>query len=171
MNKFICILAPLTIALSLSADQIFNTNIVNDWPNDRYTINNDGTVTDNLTNLMWLQCSLGQDLSNNCSGDASTYTWQEALVAAYAYELNSNTDWRLPNIKELESLVAIDRYDPAINSTVFPNTSSAKFWSSSPSLDVSTGAWRLGFTYGQQQYGARTEKNHVRLVRLVRSSQ
>ena len=165
MNKFICILAPLTIALSLSADQIFNTNIVNDWPNDRYTIHGDGTVTDTLTSLMWLQCSLGQDPSNDCSGDASTYTWKEALEAAEAYELDSHTDWRLPNIKELESLVALDRYDPAINSTVFPNTSSDKYWSSSPSLDVGTGAWRLGFTYGQQQYSARTKPHHVRLVR------
>ena len=142
-----------------------NTNIVNDWPDDRYTINNDGTVTDTLTNLIWLQCSLGQDPSNNCSGDAVTYTWQEALVAAEAYELNSLTDWRLPNIKELESLVALDRYDPAINSTVFPNTFSDKYWSSSPSLDVSTGAWRLGFTYGQQQYSPRYNQYHVCLVR------
>ena len=99
MNKFICMLAPLTIALGLYADQFVNTSMVNEWPNERYETHDDGTVTDKVTGLMWMQCSLGQDSNDNCSGIATEHDWQEALEAAEASTFATYTDWRLPNIK------------------------------------------------------------------------
>ena len=165
MNKLIYTLAALATACALSANQVINTSIANEWPNERYEVHADGTVTDTATGLMWLQCSLGQDPSDNCSGSATEYNWQEALEAANSYVLDSYTDWRLPNIKELDSLAALDRYDPAINSTVFPNTPSSYYWSASPYAGSSYNAWLLYFYYGDDYYDYRSKDYHVRLVR------
>ena len=165
MNKLIYLLASLAIASSLPAEQVITTSIANEWPNGRYEFHGDGTVTDMRTGLMWLQCSLGQDPTNNCSGSASTHTWQEALEDAESYVLDIYTDWRLPNIKELDSLAALDRYNPAINSTVFPNTPSSWYWSASPYAYGSNDAWRLGFYDGDDGSNYRSNNYHVRLVR------
>ena len=165
MNKLIYTLAALATACALSADQVINTSIANEWPNERYEVHADGTITDTATGLMWLQCSLGQDLDDNCSGSATEYNWQEALEAADSYVLDSYTDWRLPNIKELDSLAALDRYDPAINSTVFPNTPSSYYWSASPYANYSYYAWQLDFGDGYDYYNYRFYNYHVRLVR------
>ena len=168
MNKFTLLLAALALSLSLSAQTIIE-NIRNDWPDERYEIHGDGTVTDTVTGLMWMQCSLGQDSEDDCSGSASGYNWEKALGAAEGHVFATYSDWRLPNIKELSSLAARDRYDPAINSTVFPNTPSAWYWSASPYAGSSNYAWRFYFDYGydgDDSYDLRSSNLHVRLVRV-----
>ena len=165
MNKFIYLLTLLAISLSLLAQNI-NKNITNDWNNDRYEIHGDGTVTDTVTGLMWMQCSLGQSQNSNCSGNATKYNWEEALVLSENYSIDEYTDWRLPNIKELSSLTARDRLDPAINSTIFPNAASDGYWSASPDTDDSY-AWRIHLFAGNSGYDERNDDNYVRLVRTV----
>ena len=168
MNKFTLLLAALALSLSLSA-QTINENIRNDWPDERYQVHGDGTVTDTVTGLMWMQCSLGQTYANNtCSADddATRHNWQEALEAAEASTFATYTDWRLPNIRELSSLAARDRYDPAINSTAFPNTPSSGYWSASPYASYSYSAWRLYFYNGYDYYNNRSRYFYVRLVRV-----
>ena len=164
MNKSICLLMLLLAPLSLPA-QTIKDYIRNDWPDDRYDIHGDGTVTDTVTGLMWMQCSLGQDPDANCSGNATEHNWREALEAAEASTSATYTDWRLPNIKELSSLAARDRYNPAINSTIFPNTSSDWYWSASPIASLSFYAWALYFYYGYDSNYGRHNDYHVRLVR------
>ena len=164
MNKSICLLMLLLAPLSLPA-QTIKDYIRNDWPDDRYDIHGDGTVTDTVTGLMWMQCSLGQDPDANCSGNATEHNWQEALEAAEASTSATYTDWRLPNIKELSSLAARDRYNPAINSTIFPNTSSDWYWSASPVAYSSDYAWQLNFSVGYDGNYNRYSDYHVRLVR------
>jgi hypothetical protein len=66
-----------------------------------YTDNGDGTVTDNVTGLMWQQDP----------GDKMTYT--EAAAAADSFELGGYDDWRLPSIKELYSLIDFSGLDPS----------------------------------------------------------
>ena len=155
------LLAPLSLPAQTIKDYIRN-----DWPDDRYDIHGDGTVTDTVTGLMWMQCSLGQDPDANCSGNATEHNWQEALEAAEASTSATYTDWRLPNIKELSSLAARDRYNPAINSTIFPNTSSDWYWSASPdAYDSSVYAWQLNFNNGNDNSYLRDDNVHVRLVR------
>ena len=141
------------------------TDITNDWPNSRYEIHGDGTVTDIVTGLMWLQCSLGQDLSDNCSDSASKYDWQDALDIAESYNLGNYSDWRLPNIKELVSLAALDRHNPTINSTVFPNTPSDWYWSSSPYDGFDGYILWLSFDQGDESSSHSSSNLFVRLVR------
>ena len=165
MNKFTLLLAALALSFSLSA-QTINDNIRNDWPDERYQVHDDGTVTDTVTGLMWMQCSLGQDSEDDCSGSASGYNWEKALGAAEGHVFATYSDWRLPNIKELSSLAARDRYSPAINSTVFPNTPNSSYWSASPNANGSNYAWLLNFAYGYDRYDFRNDNYHVRLVRV-----
>ena len=139
------------------------------------TDNNDGTVTDPETGLVWKKCSEGQSWStagNNCAGTADTYRWQAALqraqeVNAGTSENLSQTDWRLPNINELASITEL-RCDPAINNTVFPGTPASLFWSSSPFASFGADAWNVSFFNG---VGFAYIKSHDGHVRLVRSGQ
>ena len=153
------------LAATLQAQTIIEY-IPNNTSDDRYTLHSDGTVTDTWTWLIWQRCSLGQTWDGNtCTGTATTYTWQGALQQASSNSFADYGDWRLPNIEELRSLVAYDRYDPAINSIVFPSTI-GWYWSSSPSAGYSNGAWIVGFSSGYGGSSSRyTSGAHVRLVR------
>jgi hypothetical protein len=102
------------------------------WPDPRFTDNGDGTVTDNLTGLIWLK-------NANCFG---WIDWNDALeasnnLAAGQCGLNDGSgsgDWRLPNISELHSLIDHDNYDPALPSShPFISVHESYYWSSTTS--------------------------------------
>ena len=136
--------------------------------NKRYIFNNDGTVTDKKTDLMWLQCSMGQVVTNvSCVGDAESLNWQDAVAQSLASNNAGYSDWRLPNIKELSSIVDWDSHTPAIDQKVFPNTSAGNYWSSSPSSYNGNRSWGVEFDYGYSHEDLRrwADYSHVRLVR------
>jgi hypothetical protein len=105
---------------------------------NNFTDNGDGTITDNATGLMWQQ-----------SDDGNTYDWENALAYAENLTLAGHTDWRLPNAKELQSLVDYTRspnttsspaIDPLFSCTSIsdPNGNTGQYgyyWSSSPLQD------------------------------------
>ena len=135
-------------------------------PNAVYQDHGNGTVTDTRTGLMWQQCSEGQSWSpGTCSGSASGFTWSQALARAEAATFAGHADWRVPNVKELSSLVEECRINPAINHALFPNTPSSYFWSASPNADTSSFAWGVYFLHGYAYYNPRSNDGHVRLVR------
>ena len=75
------------------------------WPLPRFSDHADGTVTDNLTGLMW---------SKNANPAGSSKTWQGALDYVKTVNIGGYTDWRLPNIKELSSLVDWSKDSPIL---------------------------------------------------------
>ncbi len=80
-------------------------------------------------------------------------------------EFAGYSDWRLPNMKELLSIVAFDQSSPAINTTVFPG-STLSFWSSSHKVPTGANAYVVDFTKGIHQPKVRTsQKSAQRLVR------
>ena len=164
MKISITTLTALFICNITLAQQTINPNIKHDWEDSRYTVNND-TVLDNNTGLMWKRCAEGLSGSVCDVGTATAYNWQEALGVVNNYTFAGFNDWRLPNIKELNSIVAYDRYTPAINSTIFPNTPSDWFWSSSPDAFLTSYAWRLNFDDGNSSNIHRSNNYYVRLVR------
>jgi len=104
------------------------------WPSPRFTDNGDQTITDNLTGLMWTK-DAGTPTVGSCTG--GTKTWQGALD--YVACLNSNnylghSDWRLPNINELHSL--IDKGTIGLITPRFTNVPSAAHWSSTTDTDI-----------------------------------
>ncbi|MFZ1827229.1 MAG: DUF1566 domain-containing protein [Candidatus Competibacteraceae bacterium] len=109
------------------------------WPNPRFTDNSNGTVTDNLTGLIWLK-------NANCFGSIN---WANALadantLATTACGLTDGSvagDWRLPNVNELLSLIDRGRSAPALPSGhPFTGVQSSDYWSSTTTAS-NTGAW------------------------------
>ena len=124
------ILSALALCLGLvtSAAQAVTCapNMTASNPDADYTDHADGTVTHVPTGLMWKRCAEGQSWTGStCTGTESYHTWAQALTQAGASSFAGHGDWRLPNYKELLSLVEECRNDPAINDTVFPAAQSA----------------------------------------------
>lgn len=164
---FIISLLMFGTTLNVMAAQSCHLAIPDNNPAARYTVNGDGTITDEYTGLMWKQCSEGQGEDAGCTGLATTYTWKEALEAANIKSFATHNDWRVPNVDELESLATQNCYAPAINLNLFPNTSNViEVWTSSPAR-TATKAWRVNFNHGDAgDSSLRTSSYNVRLVRF-----
>jgi len=79
------------------------------------------------------------------------------------------TDWRLPNLNELQSIANLGKTYPAIDTAYFPQTQSSFYWSSSPIASYSGDAWGVSFDNGYDSSGYRYFNYHVRLVRSGQS--
>lgn len=145
------------------------TEIPPSTPTSQFIQHNNGTVTDTATRLVWMRCSLGQTWDGTtCQGDAQLLNWQQALQAPQTTNFAEYNNWRLPNIKELASIVEEACYSPTINLTIFPNTFlDRSYWSSSQSQSKFAQAWVLGFDDGVNLIAS--EGSSGRPVRLVRS--
>ncbi|MCX7144352.1 MAG: DUF1566 domain-containing protein, partial [Proteobacteria bacterium] len=131
-----------------------------------FTDNGDGTVTDKVTTLVWMRCSVGQTWTGSaCDGVPSTYIWDDASVIIGTVDFAGQTDWRLPNMRELQTIADRSKLNPAIDSTAFPGTSAATYWSSTVYPGVTTAAWYVNFG-GGDVHGA--DKSSALPVRLVR---
>lgn len=149
--------------------QVCQTTIKVSAPDTRYQIvagSQGAEVLDLYTNLIWQRCSVGQQWTGNtCEGTAQTYSWHDALKQSAT---QANPAWRVPNIRELQSLIEEACYDSSINPNIFPNTPAQVYWSSSPSVTKSGDAWSVDFDIGSSRGG--TQKSglfHMRLVRFV----
>jgi|GEM_PF-1261933 hypothetical protein len=133
-----------------------------------YTDNNNNTITDNTTGLMWKKCSEGLSGASCGTGSATTMPWATALATCEAdVTTGGQTDWRLPNVKELQSIVSYSRASPAINVTAFPATQSNSYWSATtyqfPGSEDD--AWGVNFVNGYTSNGSKTNSYRVRCVR------
>lgn len=144
-------------------------------PTSDFVDNSDGTVTHKKTTLTWKRCAEGMTWTgSDCSGTVTTYTWTQAMALTATF--GGKSDWRLPTQNELLTIVEWAKYTPAINTTIFPNTpsssfsSSSIFWSASAHADGSGYGWSVAFDSGGDEinsYYAPLSKS----VRLVRGGQ
>ena len=132
--------------------------------NERFAINTDGTITDQATGLMWRQCPIGQS-GGACSGTATTLVWGGTMKAAETSTFANYTDWRLPNTKELASIVAFGAASPNVNQDIFPSLTMS-VWTSSPVVGASalTNAWTLDFASGLLVAKHRVNTKHAQLL-------
>lgn len=128
--------------------------------------NLDGTVTDTRTNLMWMRCALGQTWDGSaCVGDAHTYSWSETRIT---HEFARYDDWRLPDLEELRSIVALSRMNPSIDIDAFPMTPCQPFWTAS-TLTGTNGLYSIDFSDGAERVRGFPVPRIAHLpVRLVR---
>ena len=129
-------------------------------------------VKDNRTGLTWqrevAQSSIGPD------NDGKLF-WEDVVngedIFAFEQQANANllggySDWRVPNYKELPSLINLGRDDPCIDITFFPSTPASFFWTSSTRPDSTVNAFNVSFNYGYVYNVNKTVyKHYVRLVR------
>jgi hypothetical protein len=129
----------------------------------RFTDNGDGTVTDACTGLEWQKDTA--DVSGNGSVEwpDDGVTWQEALNYCENLTFAEHTDWRLPNVRELQSIVDYGRYDPSID-PVFGAVSDY-YWSSSTYVYGTYYAWYVFFGNGFVGSYGKTYYYYVRAVR------
>jgi hypothetical protein len=118
------------------------------------TNNGDGTVTDGVTGLMW-----------QAQDSGSTYTWVNALAYCEGLSLAGQSDWRLPTLDELQSIVDYSRVSPAIDTLVFPGAALYGYWSSSSYALNSYAAWQVYFTYGNVYDYDKANNFYARCVR------
>ncbi|MBI5142804.1 MAG: DUF1566 domain-containing protein [Nitrospirae bacterium] len=118
------------------------------------TANGNGTVSDHAASLVWQQ----QD-------DGTPRTWEGAIRYCGELSLDGNIDWRLPNVKELKSIVDYTKRFPSIDITAFPVTHGSGYWSSTSSAYNSSNAWLVDFSHGDVGNDDKTGSNYVRCVR------
>ncbi|NLS11948.1 DUF1566 domain-containing protein [Vibrio sp. SM6] len=99
------------------------------YHNMSYVDNQNGTVTENVTQRMWQKHI-----------DFQQRPWEEAMQYCENLNLGGHQDWRLPNVKEAVSIVNYNKTSPAIDEQYFPDTPSKSFfWTSSS--DVAGPFW------------------------------
>lgn len=143
----------IVVALAIAA---FWTNRGHaDAPAGRYTMTTK-TVYDTKTKLTWeREISVG------------AVAWTNAAMHCASLSLDGLGGWRLPTMKELQTIVDRKRINPAIDPTAFPNTLTTFFWTSSPSAAAPAApeAWTVDFTNGSSSTEGLTLLHHVRCVR------
>ncbi len=144
-----------------------------DWPNPRFTDNGNGSVTDNLTGLVWLK-------NANCFG---ARTVEEALNDCNALvsggcgltDGSSAGDWHLPNRKEMDSLIHSGFVIPALSNTAgtgqwtdgdaFTGVQSSYYWASTTYAYATSHEWFVDLTDGVISYNSKTTTAYVWPVR------
>ncbi|MCD6497508.1 MAG: DUF1566 domain-containing protein [Deltaproteobacteria bacterium] len=113
----------------------------------------DEVVTDHGSGLEWQR------------GHTDARLWVDALAACEELDLGGHQDWRLPTLKELQTLVDGRRLQPSIDVVAFPDTPSEWFWSSTPIQFPPNEGWATSFTDGYASIHAFSEFHLARCVR------
>lgn len=151
------------------------------WPNPRFADNNDGTITDNLTGLIWLKnagcfdtvgsITKGTDAATSCLTWPNALTWSNTLASGDCGLSDGSTagQWRLPNINELESLIDLSRSNPALPvGHPFTNVQALFNWSSSSHAFNTNYAWVVSMYDGYVSIDDKVNINYVWPVRAAR---
>jgi hypothetical protein len=121
---------------------------------DHYIDNGDGIIKDSCTRLEWQKIQA-----------AGIMTWEEALAYASGLTIAGKSGWRLPNVKELQSLNDEKLKNPSFNRNYFPSVSSGNYWSSTTLKNTPAKAWDINVYYGIVSYNDKTLKEYVLCVR------
>ena len=122
----------------------------------RFIDNNNGTITDNQTGLMWLKNA----------NEAGAMTWKDAMLWTKHLTYGQHSDWRLPEVKELQSLLDYSQFNPALpQEHPFINVQSSYYWSSSTYANSTDYAWDVGMGNGYVSSSNESSSNFVWPVR------
>ncbi|EOQ98208.1 PF07603 family protein [Leptospira wolbachii serovar Codice str. CDC] len=171
-NAFYATIIESTIGAN-SVGDLHNLRCVSNSPPTtakRLINNNDGTILDLDTSLVWQRCTAGQTNLSTCAGGTDLLSnWSGAL--GYCQNLNlAGKTWRLPNASEIRSL--IDFYitygSPGVDPIYFPNTAIAGgeyYWTSTTQLSTPANAFVAIF--GSSSGGNDAKGNNTNRTRCV----
>ena len=145
-------------------------------PTAQFSSSDSGAVFDSATSLMWQRCYVGQSFnsaSNSCEGSPSTMSWQDVLQVARSENAAGYadlSDWRLPTIEELSSIIEEACYGSAINLAVFPGAGHSEVWAVFADAKLGydgqlVNFYLIDFLNGNINYLPRSRHGAVRLVR------
>lgn len=176
MKKLVLFAACSLIIGSVNAYECDYNQIASTSPVEKFLDGEDGTVTDLRFGLMWSTCTYGQSYdtaAKTCKGDGEALnTWSVALHSedvmndenAFGY-----SDWRLPNIKELRTIVERACRNPAIRSEIFPDSLNVVYWSNTGDAEVNPELIGrvVDFSDGSEFFKATSDNIYVRHVRSI----
>ncbi len=137
---------------------VFDGLVRADPPSGHFSVNTDGTVTDNATGLTWPR------LVSTAWCNGASCTQAEAIAYCEGFDL-AGGGWRLPTVTELQTIVDDTRVGPTIDPTTFPGTPSEGFWTSSLYAGATGSAWIVYFDQGNVDLDDLTGTYRVRCVR------
>lgn len=126
-----------TASYAANDDGIFQQGVARS-----YTDNNDGTISDNATSLVWQKCLIGQTTAS-CIGSGTTMDWAIAQTTCSGLS-TAGKSWRLPTYLELQTLGNYGANNPSMNSA-FPNGAFTN-WTITPVTTNAANAYSLNFT-------------------------
>lgn len=139
-------------------DYQYSSNVMN------FTDNGDGTITDNVTKLMWQMTPVAVNYNwYAASGTFDANANPSTMDVCGDLNLGGHNDWRLPDKRELLSLVDYGTADPAIDTGYFPDTSTYDYWTNT--TYNATNAWYVQFADGGVTTASKTSDKHVQCVR------
>jgi hypothetical protein len=149
---------PISETISAGGAKKFHVRAVRDISTPttiatRFIDNKNGTTTDQLTGLIWQQIP------------TDSMTWEQALITAENLVSGGSSQWRMPNIKEIQSISEVSIYNPSISKTYFSGISTAWYWSSTSLANQSTRAWYLDNQFGITTQALKTNKLRLLAVR------
>lgn len=97
--------------------------------------------------------------------NVTAVTWENAIAYAEGLSLASATDWRLPNLKELQSLNDESLSNPSVSTTFFPTIGVNNYWSSTTVQNQPTNAGFWNTQFGITTLGLKTATNYVICVK------
>ena len=162
------LLATLQVGNSQALPQTCWTGNYLTTPTSRFIINTNGTALDTKTGLIWKRCLEGYTWNGStCTGSTALANWQTALQKAAVSTFAGNSNWRLPNIKELASIAERGCVNPQMNLAIFPNMPTLVIWSGTPASgsQPATNAWTGGSGFQNHWNHPKTSLYGVLLVR------
>lgn len=150
---------PKTETISSGGPKRFHVRAVRDVTNptllpNHFMDNGNGTTTDLVTDLLWQQIPYSDSI-----------TWEQALTLADTLTFAGYSDWRLPNIKELQSINDESLINPSINQIFFNGINVNRYWSSTSLPNQTTKAWYLDTQFGVTTYQFKTNKFYTLCIR------
>jgi hypothetical protein len=137
------------------------------WPSPRLVDNGDGTITDNMTGLMWLQEADCLSFADWEGALAKIDDFNTMSIACTNYAAMTYIDWRLPNVSEFQSLIDFGQADPALpaGSPFLDVITNSFYWTSTTDVDTPIHAWLMGMSNGETDINSKVLSNWIWAVR------
>jgi len=149
----------------VSGEQICRDNIQTTASLSSYRLLENGRALQQSSRLIWQRCSWGQHFENGqCLGQAQAVSYADAQQIVAGLRRSSGLAWRIPSLPQLAGTVQLTCFHPAIDNSLFPNTMSANYWTSTEFIEGPGQHWLVNFDNGGNVVETNGDKAFLRLI-------